>query len=251
MISSINGVSGFNASAIAQMREKMFSRIDTSGDGSIDKTEMSAFLAKTGQSDVSVDDIFSQFDSDGNGAISTSENETVQNMIQQQMQLMQAMGGMSGMMPPPPPPENGGQSSEDDSSAFSRIDANGDGVINAEELSQMIAHGPQGGLTAEEILNVADTDGDGSISQTEFASTKDKVREAMDTKMGHGVSKSDGADRLATLLDTLNANATNNDNASADLSSNYALLLQYVLSSYTHSMSGDGQEMGQGTGTYA
>lgn len=53
---------------------------------------------------------------------------------------------------------------------FSKIDTNGDGKHDADELSAMVANDPQGGPGVEDILARFDTDGDGSVSESEFSS---------------------------------------------------------------------------------
>lgn len=86
--------------------EEMFTSIDTDGDGSISKTELSAFFesapAGNGQA-LSVDDIFSQDDGDSDGLISKDE-------------FLSAMEARkSERQGPPPPPQDSASSSESDS----------------------------------------------------------------------------------------------------------------------------------------
>lgn len=83
--------------------EEMFTSIDTDGDGSISKTELSAFFesapAGSGQAP-SVDDIFSRDDSDSDGLISKDE-------------FLSAMEARkSEHQGPPPPPQDSASSSE-------------------------------------------------------------------------------------------------------------------------------------------
>ncbi|HOW54822.1 MAG TPA: EF-hand domain-containing protein [Syntrophorhabdaceae bacterium] len=152
MISSVSGLSSFNQSSMIQMRQQMFGKIDTNGDGKHDADELARMVASGPQGGPSVEDILSKFDTDSDGAISESE--------------FNAAGA------PPPPPMGGAESTSTVDfikEMFGKIDANSDGAIDADELEQMAAMGPQGGPSADELLTQLDTDGDGSISESEFS----------------------------------------------------------------------------------
>jgi Ca2+-binding EF-hand superfamily protein len=159
MISSISGLSSLTQSYMAQMRQQMFSKIDTNGDGKHDKDELAQMVANGPQGGPSVDDILSKFDTDGDGTISESEFEAA-SPPEQQMQAAgfpPMMGGMGGM-----------SSADFLEQMFSNVDTNGDGVHDEDELAAMVANGPQGGPSVDEILEKFDTDGDGAISKAEF-----------------------------------------------------------------------------------
>ncbi len=150
MISSISSMNSMTS--MIQMRQQMFSKIDTNGDGKHDADELSAMVANGPQGGPSAEDILAQFDADGDGAISESEFNTAQ---------PGPPGGLSGA---------GAMSTEDlIAQMFAQADENEDGVIDEDELAQIAAMGPEGGPSAEELLSQLDTDGDGTISETEFA----------------------------------------------------------------------------------
>ncbi|RQW83913.1 MAG: EF-hand domain-containing protein, partial [Geobacter sp.] len=68
MTSSICGIGGgISASTLKQMQEQMFKTADTNGDSSISKDELSQ-VSKSGtkQNSTSIDEMFSQLDSDSN-----------------------------------------------------------------------------------------------------------------------------------------------------------------------------------------
>jgi len=127
--------------------EDIFSAIDTDGDGSVSKSELSTFLTNmetqfansvmnsqfgTSETDSSTENLFSAIDTDGDGSVSKSELSTFQSNMQ-----AQGMGG-----PPPPPPDSSTQSSSDSSSTsgvFSAIDTNEDGSISPSELSAFLS----------------------------------------------------------------------------------------------------------------
>ncbi len=149
MISSIS--SGSNLTSMIQMRQQMFSKIDTNGDGKHDADELSAMAANGPQDGPSAEDILTQFDTDGDGSISESEFNAAD---------PGSSGAMSGA---------GVMSTEDFiSQMFSKIDENEDGTIDEDELAQMVAMGPEDSPSTEELLSQLDTDGDGTISETEF-----------------------------------------------------------------------------------
>ena len=138
MISGIGG--GYmDPSQMTAMRGqggKPFEAIDSSGNGSLDKIELSAFAEEisgmTGQT-VDADQMISDLDADEDGAVSQEEFE-------------------SGRPKGPPPgmmgdTQGGGleslldmlnSSDEDSTSTLDSLDTNGDGVVDAEEAKSGI-----------------------------------------------------------------------------------------------------------------
>ena len=127
-------------SQMASMRSHMgnpFERMDSNGDGSLDETEIGSMADKisemTGES-INASEIISKLDSDGDGLISEEEFKSGRPEGPPPGMRMGMMGGgMQG---------NTIQSlldtmneSEDDDSSNSEdsLDANGDGIIDAEE----------------------------------------------------------------------------------------------------------------------
>lgn len=111
MIGSISSSNVLNQ--MAEMRQRMFSKIDTNGDGKHDKDELAAMVANGPNGGPSVDEIISQFDTDGDGAISQAEFEA------------------QGPMGPPPGVDD----------MFSALDADGDGSISKTEFDAMFSQG--------------------------------------------------------------------------------------------------------------
>lgn len=97
MVDSIQGGMSLATEQFAQMREKMFARLDTDGDGQID---LAALQSEMEQSD-STDSVhlsrmlehLTEADTDGDGMVSKTEFEAMK------------------PPPPPPPPEESGESS--------------------------------------------------------------------------------------------------------------------------------------------
>jgi len=137
MTSSISGIGGgLSASDLKKMQEQMFKSADKNGDGTISKDELSQMApADNDRNGPSVDDMFSQMDTDGNGAISRLESDAA---IAKAGQQMQAQG------PPPPPPGNSDSSSSDSTSTdtttvYDAMDTNKDGKVSASELAAALA----------------------------------------------------------------------------------------------------------------
>ena len=92
-ISSLSG--GIpDASAIAEMRQKMFAKIDGNNDGGIDKSELKSFGSKIGLDDSQIDQAFGDFDTDGSGAIDAKEHEAIFDKIGEQ--LKSSLGQLGG-----------------------------------------------------------------------------------------------------------------------------------------------------------
>ncbi|MBX3456203.1 EF-hand domain-containing protein [Ferrovibrio sp.] len=129
MVSSVSASGISMADMLKQMRQKMFEQTDTNSDGSVDETELAAQLEK-GQAAgkgpqsaqaPSASQMLADFDSDGDGKISSTEFDAGFKKLDEQMQAsmaeMQAQG--MGQMPPPPPPPGGmmgGYASSDEDS---------------------------------------------------------------------------------------------------------------------------------------
>lgn len=113
--------------------EELFSKADSGEDGSIDETEFSEFLSKGPQADsVDAKQSFADYDVDSDGALSEDEFQA-------------GMKDLMASMPPPPPPpsasksdssdSSSSESSTDASSILSSLDADGNGVIDSEEMT--------------------------------------------------------------------------------------------------------------------
>lgn len=100
MVSSISNTSGLDIAALKKMQEKIFKAMDSNGDNTIDKDEMSAFQKSQqadGKQGPTVDEIFEMQDSDNDGAITMQESEAVLAKLAQQMH---------GQGAPPPRPSD-------------------------------------------------------------------------------------------------------------------------------------------------
>jgi len=244
MIASIGGSSSLGQVSMAEMRQRMFSKIDTNSDGKHDKDELTQMVAQGPQGGPSVDDIFSKLDTDGDGSVSESEFNAGPEKGQQ------AQGGF-----PPPPAGMGNMSSADFlQQMFNSADTNGDKKIDKDELTQMVAQGPQGGPRVDDIFSKLDTDEDGSISESEF-----KAGDKPDQQVQQA---GDAEDKLLkALLEALekekqSTSGTGNDGSqSSNTAATISEMLSTALKTYMQSSSNGFSQVGAqnflGSGLYA
>lgn len=233
---SINGVSSGAAASYGQSPpnmdkrlEKVFSKFDTNGDGTIDKDELAT--AQANAEDGSRDaELLAGLTTDDNGGITLEDFKTQAQAMFEKKKGQRAEGGA-----PPPPP--------DSSEMFSNLDVNGDGTVDESELGEMVAMGPDGGPSASQLLKEMDTDGSGGVSEDEFKAHLEKMKSQMMAQggpMGSGESSGTGstssssettsAEQLAQLLANAIKSYSQNDNNGMSL----------VSSTYTSSLSAGG-----------
>jgi Ca2+-binding EF-hand superfamily protein len=219
MISLISGSSSLTQSYMAQMRQQMFNKIDTDGDGKHSREEISAMIANGPQGGASVDEIFSRADTDGDGYISQAEFEA-DSPPDRQMQGS-GFGGMGSV-----------SSADFLQQMFNKIDTDGDGKHSREEISAMIANGPQGGASVDEIFDRADTNKDGYISQAEFEADQTSMQQ---NGTGQAESTQSGSNAQDTLFTKLLEALENETTATSSNSGNAAQLLSAAIQSYMQS----------------
>lgn len=208
----VDGIGSYNSSINASsttMRQNVFNKTDTDGDGFLSKLEVTAAIPNDTSN---VDDLFTVLDSDGDELISQDEFDTGMAFFDQMMQIGFSMK-MESMGPPPPPPP----SSESSAEKFSQIDTNGDGAIDIDELTADIES--KGiGVDASQLFSEIDTDGDGKITSEEFensrpgmgapstmmASNTDDIFGMFDTDGDSAISTEEFEAGMATLSKQMN-----------------------------------------------
>jgi len=146
----MSGMKGMQRPDPSKMADQLFSKLDTKGQGYLEKGDLQAALDKVSKAGdpsnpTSVDDMFSKMDSDGNGKVTKEEmSATFEKMAAQldgplpRMRLQEGQSEGQGKMPPPPPP-SGGQgtqqagSTNNSSQGSDPADTNGDGKVSAQE----------------------------------------------------------------------------------------------------------------------
>lgn len=247
MSSSIGSI-GSNASAMmamrgmhrpdpAQMAEKLFSQLDASGQGYIQKSDLQAAFDKMASASATssssssaasgVDDLFSKLDTNSDGKVTKQEfSDTLKQLaeqLDQQFQNLRMSGAMQGAggTPPPPPPQGGGSDA---------------GFTKDELTAQLKEIGSSDSKRASLISNIvnnfdkADTDGDGKVS----------FKEAMAYDQANPASSS-----TASASSTSGSgDTTSSSSAASDLSAKLAMQIMRLMQAY-----GIGESSGSASAT--
>lgn len=170
MMQGMGGMRGAHRPDPTKMAENLFSQLDTSGQGYIQKSDLqSAFdkLSSSGStnSSTNVDDLFSSLDTNSDGKVTKQEFtdtlKKLQDSLEQQfqdgrMQMAMQAGGMQGMggMAPPPPPQGGNDKGFTKDELSSKLEEVGSSDSKQSSLISSIIQN----------FDKADTDGDGKVS---------------------------------------------------------------------------------------
>ena len=175
-MSSISSVSNFSVSSLysgtsgmqkhqrpssEQMASDLFSKLDTSGKGYIQESDLETALSglsssssSTSGSSSSASEIFSQLDTDGDGKVTkaemTSSFEKLAEELDNQFDQSRMQSAM-GNMPPPPPQDDAGFTQEELESQLSEI-----GTTDSQRSSLI--------SKVVENFDAADTNSDGKVS---------------------------------------------------------------------------------------
>ncbi len=190
-MSTISGVNGSGNGAWAavqaqrsQHQARMFAKVDTDGNGSVNQSELDTMLSDISQrAGVNFGDskeLFSKMDANADGSLSSDELKS----------------GMKQLMPPPSTMEFANSRRQDGVGAeggetddlFSKVDNNSDGSIDASELKAFADKiKSDTGQDVSERLGKLDTDGDDKVSKGEFEAGRPKGPEGTGGKRpAHG-----------------------------------------------------------------
>lgn len=166
----MQSMSAMRRPSAADMANKLFSALDTQGQGYLEKSDLASALSQIGSTGESeLDEVFAQLDADSDGKLTQTElTDSLQRLSDQldqqfdslRMQgAMDGMGGMGGMPPPPPPAQDSGFTEDELNAQLAEIGDTDD--VRADLLETVLNN-----------FSVADTDGDGKVSSTEAMAAK-------------------------------------------------------------------------------
>lgn len=185
------------AKMMAEMRQKMFQRLDQNGDGGLDESELSGVAEKTGRE---VGDILEEYDTSGDGVLDATEADRM-------AEDMKPNG------PPPPPPEV----------MFSELDEDDSGSLEETELAVLA---DKTGTNVSDVLKTYDANEDGSLDSTEAQTMFEELRPPAPPPpppgQGEGLTdeESEEDEELQSLMDALKESDDEEDTES--------ILSQYI-----------------------
>lgn len=163
----MQGMSAMRRPSAADMANKLFSALDTQGQGYLEKSDLASALSQIGSTGESeLDEVFAQLDADSDGKLTQTElTDSLQRLSDQldqqfdSLRMQGAMGGMGGMPPPPPPAQDSGFTEDELNAQLAEIGDTDD--VRADLLETVLNN-----------FSAADTDGDGKVSFTEAMAAK-------------------------------------------------------------------------------
>jgi len=180
---------------------ELFTKLDTNGSSSLESAEVQTLTEKISEATgVSVDlaEFLSTYDADGNGSLNQEETVTA-------LEANRPQGP-----PPPPPMGQTGQAGGPESEMVSSADANGDGIISAEEaegLVEIINQATGSTLTAADFTASGDGDEDGSLSTDEAVAAMTANRPQGLPPAGAAAASEGQTESQSQTLDALTAAA--------------------------------------------
>ena len=194
-----------------EMASDLFSKLDSSGKGYIQESDLeSALSAIIGSSSssstdstgtASASEIFSQLDSDGDGKVTEDEMASGFQKLADALDSQFEQSRMQGAMPPPPPPQNDTGFTKDElTEQLSEIGSSDSG--RASFISNVV-----------ENFDAADTNGDGKVTFQEAMAYNESSSSSSTTNSSSSTTSSQVTDAqvFRQLMDLLRTYDTGND----------------------------------------
>lgn len=178
---SISGV-GAGASSVRAFEPPSFSSLDGNSDGGVSLDELQEGGPKLGSAAKDAEHaekVFSAMDTDGDGSVTETEKTAFDDQMEAQRSAMQFLAQQFGSEqsgsserpagPPPggPPPPGGADSLPSNEDIFAATDSDDDGSITLAEFSDSDGADALSDDQLSELFSAIDGDGDGEISAAE------------------------------------------------------------------------------------
>jgi len=168
---SIGGVGG-GASMMRSFKPPTFESLDSNSSGDITLDELKSAApggADDAKSAERAEKLFAAMDADGSGSVSSDEKDAFDAKMKAARQAMQFMTQLiaGGVQPP---------SNED---IFAATDSDRSGSVSLEEFSAGDAASSLSTDQLSKLFSIIDSDGDGSITETESSDFLDTLKSAM------------------------------------------------------------------------
>ena len=149
----------------SSMAEELFSKLDTSGKGYIEASDLESALSGLSSTSstsgtTSASEIFSQLDSDSDGKVTQDELTSSLNKLAESLNSQFDQMRMQGAMPPPPPPSDSDSESDTGFTKDQLTSQLTDIGSTDTKRSSLIS-------TIVENFDAADTNSDGKVSNAE------------------------------------------------------------------------------------
>lgn len=158
LFSSRNTRTGSSSSAV----ETLFSQLDTTGKGYLEKSDLSTAFSQISSSSTSssnsasVDDVFAKLDSDSDGKVTEDELSSGLDALASELDAQFNQMRMSGAMPPPPPPSDSDTGFTQDELESQLSEIGSSDSQRSDLLNKIVAN-----------FDTADTNSDGKVSFAE------------------------------------------------------------------------------------
>ena len=222
----MQGMRGMKRPDPAQMANDLFSKLDTSGQGYLTKSDLQSALDKVSSSSSSssttssVDEMFKQFDTNSDGKITKQEfSDTLKKVADQLDQQFQSMrmnggmqsggvgGGMEGMGGMPPGGDSGGLTKDQVTAAAKEV-----GSTDSKASSAL--------TSLAKNFDTADTNQDGKVSFQELVAYEQMTSStsSSSTEASSASSNSDSAKVMMQIMKLIHAYNIGVDQNSSTLS---------------------------------
>jgi Ca2+-binding EF-hand superfamily protein len=169
-MSDISGVgssaASYYANLLQQIEQRLFSKIDANGDGSVTKPELENAVGNAGGSTQSADALFSLLDPSNTGSVSAqqfAQNLPLPSYSAEIGALFIADQAQASTTAPVTDPAT--QSKE---ALFTQLDANGDGTLTKPELEQAVTAAGGTTASADALYAKLDPNNTGGVSEQQF-----------------------------------------------------------------------------------